>query len=301
MKYFLIAIAVLLLGCQAQTTTTKNGNITSIVNDDYELIKSENTNSLLILFPGGGTTSKETKQEFKVVEKATSKGHSVLLMNFNRHLWIDDNDSKQLAGIITKVINDNKLNSDNITIGGMSIGGTVALTLSDYLAEYHKNIKPKGVFVVDSPIDLYALYESSQKDLARTDYSDERLAEPKFIVSYFEDEFSSDSLLSNIQKVSPFTLKTQNLTNIQNLADTKLRFYTEPDTLWIKTNRDTDFESTNAYTLQKTYEVLRDNNWRKAELIETQNKGYRANGERNPHSWSIVDVDELLKWVKTED
>ena len=44
----------------------------------------------------------------------------------------------------------------------MSIGGTVALTLSDYLSKTNSPIKPNGVFVVDSPIDLYALYESSQ-------------------------------------------------------------------------------------------------------------------------------------------
>ena len=29
----------------------------------------------------------------------------------------------------------------------------------------------------------------------------------------------------------------------------------------------------------------------------TEKKGYRANGDRHPHSWSIVDKKELIKWM----
>ena len=180
----------------------------------------------------------------------------------------------------------------------MPLGGSVALTLSEHLVETNSYLKPKGVFLVDSPIDLFALYESSQKDILRKDFSEERLTEPKWIINYFEDEFGGkDSLLSNIQKVSPFTLKTENINNIKNLKNSKLRFYTEPDTLWWKETRQTDFESTNAFTLQKTNEVLENKNWKNVKLIQTKNKGYRANGERNPHSWSIVDTDDLINWI----
>ena len=35
----------------------------------------------------------------------------------------------------------------------------------------------------------------------------------------------------------------------------------------------------------------------KIEYIETQNRGYRANGVRHPHSWAIVDENELIKWI----
>jgi len=117
----------------------------------------------------------------------------------------------------------------------MSIGGTVAMTLANYMSQATSSVKPKGVFVVDSPIDLYAIYQSSQKDVARADFSEERLAEPKFIISYFEEEFGgTEQLLSNIQKVSPVTVATENIENMIGLKESKLRFYTEPDTLWYK-------------------------------------------------------------------
>ncbi|MDX6747060.1 hypothetical protein SHK09_09685 [Polaribacter sp. PL03] len=32
-------------------------------------------------------------------------------------------------------------------------------------------------------------------------------------------------------------------------------------------------------------------------LINTKNRGYRANGERHPHSWSIVDEKDLINWI----
>lgn len=300
MKQILLLSLILLIGCKNETkrTNTKKKEITTIVNDDYELIKSSDSKALLIVFPGGGTTSKETKRDFKIVENATNKDISVLLMNFNRHLWIENKDSQQIEKLITKAVVENNLNTNKVFIGGMSIGGTVALTLSDYLHQNNSTLKPKGVFVVDSPIDLYALYESSQKDILRKDFSEERLAEPKWIINYFEEQFGGkDSLLTNIQKVSPLTVMTKNIDNIKNLKTQKLRFYTEPDTLWWKENRQTDFESTNAYTIQKTKELLNDKNWDNVELIQTKNKGFQNDEERNPHSWSIVDVNDLINWI----
>ncbi len=200
-KYILFIFLMLIFGCknQKKNELLKENNITTFQTDDFELIKSSKSKALLIIFPGGGSTSKETKEEFKIVEKATNKGISILLMNFNRHLWIERKDSEQLTKLITETIEKNHLKTDNVLIGGMSLGGTVALTLSNYLAETHSTLQPKGIFVVDSPIDLFALYESSQKDMLRKDFSEERLAEPKWIINYFEEEFGGkDSLLLNI-------------------------------------------------------------------------------------------------------
>ncbi len=300
MKKLLFLTLILLIGCknESKKPTDETKEIKTVVNDDYELVKANNSKALLIIFPGGGSTSKETKRDFKIIDKATEKGINVLLMNFGRKLWIENIDSQQLSELILNAVEENNLSTKNVFIGGMSIGGTVALTLSDYLHKNNSALKPKGVFVVDSPIDLFALYKSSQKDILRKDFSEERLEEPKWIINYFEEEFGGkDSLLTNIQKVSPLTITTENVNSIKNLKNQKLRFYTEPDTLWWKENRQTDFESTNAFTLQKTKELLIDKNWDNVELIQTKNKGFQNDGESNPHSWSIVDIDDLINWI----
>jgi hypothetical protein len=42
---------------------------------------------------------------------------------------------------------------------------------------------------------------------------------------------------------------------------------------------------------------LKKDGFKHVELITTENKGYRANGQRHPHSWSIVDGKDLIKWM----
>ncbi len=269
----------------------------NVISKNYELYKAKDAKATLVLFPGGADSAKETKVNFEIITAAAANQVSVLLMNFNRHLWIDEPTTQQLSTELESIFSVNNLNSKNVFIGGMSIGGNVTLTLSDYLVKNKSNITPKGVFIVDSPIDLYALYKSSKKDITNPDFNEDRLAEPKWIINSFEEEFSKDSLLTNIQKVAPFTQKS-NYTSVPRLKNCKLRFYTEPDSLWWKENRQTDFENTNAYSIQQIAKNLNSEHWDKFELIETENKGFRTNGERHPHSWTIVDVLELIKWIK---
>ncbi|WP_301280574.1 hypothetical protein [Tenacibaculum mesophilum] len=35
-------------------------------------------------------------------------------------------------------------------------------------------------------------------------------------------------------------------------------------------------------------------------ILPTTKKGYRANGERHPHSWAIVDKNDLINWILTK-
>ena len=268
-----------------------------VISENYQLYKAKDSKATLVLYPGGGSTSKETKEEFDIITAATANQISVLLMNFNRHLWIDELTTKNLSEELETIISENNLNTNNTFIGGMSIGGNVALTLSNHLYESKSKINPKGIFIVDSPIDLNALYNNSLKDAENLNFSAERLAEPKWIINYFQERIGKDYLIEKIQNVSPFTFENRH-TSVSALKDCKVRFYTEPDSLWWKENRQTDFKNTNAYTIQQIAKDLKAKGWNKLELIETENKGYRANGNRHPHSWSIVNNRELIEWMK---
>lgn len=300
MKSIYLIAQILLISCKQSEVTkaTASNKITNITTKEYELIKSSDNEGLLIVFPGGGSNTAATKQEFKIVKRATEEGISILLMNIPLQLWLANEDSEMLASIITNAIEVNDLDTDRIFLGGMSIGGTHAVSLADYFIKSKAAIQIDGVFIVDSPLDLYALYESSQKDLLRKDFTEERLAEPKFIVELLEYEFGTgDTLLSNIQKVSPMTVKGWDTGKFRSLKKHKIRLYTEPDTLWLKETRGVEFESSNAFTIQQTYNLLHKQKYN-VELIQTKDKGYRANGTRHPHSWSIVDVEDLILWMK---
>lgn len=290
-KILLILTIVGLYSCK-----TEQNSVEVFTTEAYELHKSKNQRALLVLFPGGGGNAEGVKQEFKIIDKATENGISVAIINFSHKLWIEDSDCKMLSDLLAGMIETHQLDTKNISIGGMSIGGNVTLSLTQYLLK-NQFLDIKTAFVVDPPLDLYGLYKSSENDIKRTDFSEERLAEPKWIISYFEEQFGKNDLLENIEKVSPFTLATHHTDNISALKSIKLRFYIEPDAEWWMKERQTDFEFTNAYAIQKLNESLKVKGWKYTQLIETKNKGYRSNGERHPHSWSIVDVANIVEWI----
>jgi hypothetical protein len=37
---------------------------------------------------------------------------------------------------------------------------------------------------------------------------------------------------------------------------------------------------------------------KRAEFMQSFKTGYRSNGQRHPHSWSIVDEKELIVWME---
>jgi hypothetical protein len=61
-----------------------------------------------------------------------------------------------------------------------------------------------------------------------------------------------------------------------------------------------EYEDMNAFFIKSLSDDLVKKFGENVEYIPTVNRGYRSNGDRHPHSWSIVDVNELIKWIKNE-
>lgn len=281
-----------------QPTVDKEPTIDSITTKDYHLYLPSNAKQVLVLFPGGGATAKDIAANFDIVAPAPQEKIALFLMNFNRHLWVEQDEQEQLSQLLATALAQHQLEDLPLVIGGMSIGGNVGVTLSSYWTSQEQYPTPAAVFVVDSPLDLYTLYENALYDTKRPELSPQRLGEPKWIVNYFETILGKEDLLSRVQEVAPLTYANQYWENMAPLKNIPVRFYTEPDPAWWKANRQTEHERTNAHALQQWSQLLKQQGWEQLELIETQNKGYRANGERHPHSWSIVDVADLLNWIK---
>ena len=84
--------------------------------------------------------------------------------------------------------------------------------------------------------------------------------------------------------------------NLSSLENVSIRLYTEPDTVWWKQNRMYEYEDMNAYAIKQLSDDLNEHG-HPVEYIPTEHRGYRANGDRHPHAWSIVDVDDLIAWM----
>jgi len=87
--------------------------------------------------------------------------------------------------------------------------------------------------------------------------------------------------------------------NADYLTDIPIRAYTEPDVRWWMQNRRKDYYAMNAVDLAGLVNYLNILGNARAELVVTHNKGYRPDGSRHPHSWSIVDNAELIRLFLT--
>jgi len=301
MKKYIIILALIAISCKGQSeknNRTEKPKSEIIKTSEFELIKVENQKGLLILFPCFPCDAENTLSEFKIEEISVKNGFSVLAMNLNQHLYLNQKEKQELAEQLTKIVLEQNLSKKNIFIGGFSSGGNVSLLISNYLLKNESQIQPKGVFIVDSPIDFLGLYKTAEKNL-KLNFSELSVQESTWIKNMFDKEFGNPTNgIINYEQNSPYTFETQNIDNLKGLEKLKIRFYTEPDKKWWSENRKNDFEDLNAFYIQKLSEKLKTefgkNN---IELINTENRGYRVNGERHPHSWSIVNEKDLISWM----
>ncbi len=252
--------------------------------------------AVIILFGGFPEFAEDIKREFPIEGIAKEKNVALLYMNHNKNLWLKENDYVLLKDSLNQLFQSHKIPTSNIYIGGFSSGGNIALLLGNKLAKEKSSLKPKGIFVIDSPVDLKALYQNSKLNIVKN-VSDVSVKESQFLALLIEAEFQEDE--TNFKARSPYLSNDSSLQNLSHLNEVKIRLYTEPDTLWWKENRGADYQNLNAFSLEKLSTALEEKyGTESVEYITTQKKGYRSNGERHPHSWSIVDVNELMSWIK---
>nr|WP_315172061.1 hypothetical protein [uncultured Flavobacterium sp.] len=270
-----------------------------LITDNYELIKpNKNIKSVVVLFGGFPEKPEDIKREFNILQLAKENNIAIVYMNYNKKLWLEENEKQKLAAQLQSIFLENKLPKNSLYIGGFSSGGNVSLLIGSFLKENEKfALDPKGIFSIDSPIDLVALYKSSEKNLKQNS-SETSLQESTWIIETLEKQFGNpNNTISKYETYSVFTSTTNNIDNLKSLKNTKIRLYSEPDTLWWKENRKADYDQMNAFYIKKLYERLKESGFKQVENITTKNKGYRSNGERHPHSWSIVDKNDLIQWI----
>jgi len=298
-----ITILFILVSCSnnkgvKQKKESKSSESIEIVTDNYELIIPKKQDGLLILFPCFPCNAENTRTEFNIIDIAIANNITVLLMNFNQHLWLSKIEKKKLEKIIINAVKNNNINTNNTFIGGFSSGGNVSLLLSNYLKSTGSEIEPKGLFIADSPIDLLGLYENSQKTITKG-FSEVAVQEANWIIETFDSEFGNkDTAFINYKNKSPYLSKTNSTNNLSKLNGLKIRLYSEPDTLWWKVNRQTEYENINSYYIEQlANDLSKLYGEDKVNYIQTKNRGYRANGDRHPHSWAIIDEKDLVNWI----
>ncbi len=175
----LVVIGLLLLACK-----TKSKAMKVVQEPEYELQIAANQKAVLILFPCFPCDRNNTKTEAKFLEGIEKHGVTTLLLSYNRKLFLTPAEQTQQAASLNRILDKNRVEKENIYIGGFSSGGNVSVVLSNYLLQTCNPIQPKGLFVVDSPLDLEQLYYNAQANL-KINKSEETVQEARAFLRLF--------------------------------------------------------------------------------------------------------------------
>lgn len=197
--------------------------------------------------------------------------------------------------MIVEICKKNQIPTDKVIVGGLSAGGTLAIRFAENFKTLH--IKPAAVFAADPPLDYERFwYECSRK--VKLNFHPAAVAEGQMVLKYMTQYLggSPTKFKKKYWQLAPYSRNATNGGQIANLKTTPIRLYHEPDINWWIENRRQDYTGMNSIDCAGAINDLQILGNARAELITTHNKGYRDNGTRHPHSWSIIDEKELVEW-----
>ena len=206
----------------------------------------------------------------------------------------------RLDSIIAEVIGRHGISRDRVAIGGFSAGGTGAVRYAQVCAQDRCRgaRRVAAVFAVDPPLDFERIYHSSDR-VVRRNAARSNIVEERMLVNTLRDAMGGtpEAARAAYLRHSPVVASEVDGGSAKLLARTPVRIYTEPDVHWWMRERNLDFHGMNSLDHSALINLLRVGGNRRAELITTTGKGIRPDGRRHPHSWSIVDEEELTRWL----
>jgi hypothetical protein len=105
--------------------------------------------------------------------------------------------------------------------------------------------------------------------------------------------------IAEYNAVNPFSMNRNYGDNEKYLQHIPIRTYHDVDIVWrLKNRRQTVRNSNYEVCAELIYRLMLLGN-DKAEFIQSDKKGYRSNGVRHPHSWSIIDEPACIDWIKS--
>jgi hypothetical protein len=298
-----LTVCILTIGCNAQKATNPKIEKVFLDNDTtkncYTIIfpSSLPVKGYIFLLPGFGETADRVMQQSSLPLKLAESGLLTIIPTLQDGVvsfGIDDSSQYSLKKIVADVREKNKLTDQPYYLGGYSIGGSCILKYAE-----HANKKPNAIFAIDPPVDFEQMYNSNKRNL-RLSVNKEPNQESVFLVKKIKEIMNGtpENSIASYHKISPYSYSDTSQTAIKQLLQMPLRIYTEPDIHWWMKERGMDYTSMNATFLSAMINELNGLGNNNAALITTQNKGYRKpENTRHPHSWSIVDDEELIKWL----
>lgn len=254
----------------------------------------------LVLLPGFGQNAESIFSETKLHNVAYANNILTIAFAEGNKLYADSTVQVKLTAVLKDVIKRYKILPEKFVLGGFSAGGMIVLRYLELCNEFPGRfpIKPQGVFTVDAPIDIFTIWDNLVEN-AKNKYSDLAVEEAEWIMKYIKNDHGVPwENIALYSKLTAFSMDKKYGENEKFLKNTAVRTYHDVDIPWRLVNRNQAVRESNYLVTSELINRLLLMGNKKAEFMQSYQTGYRSDGRRHPHSWSIVNEVECINWMK---
>ncbi|MFY8000410.1 MAG: hypothetical protein ACOVSW_17570 [Candidatus Kapaibacteriota bacterium] len=263
----------------------------------------------IVLLSGFSTSHPvETEEETDIPGTAAKKGFLTIIPQLGdwSTLYLDSASQQALERVLQTMMEKYHLQGKPLALGGFSLGGSGAILYAERALRGVSMLRPNALFAIDPPLDFERFTHNAAKAVQRLHLDrikDVRKNESLYITTALAQAFGGKGIYTNLafRGASPYIRNDTTLANIRSLVGLPLRLYHEPDyRYWRERDADHDFQ-TNILDQSSMIADLHSLGSTNATLILTEGKGFRKRekNRRHPHSWSIVDAEELVQWIES--
>lgn len=254
---------------------------------------------VLVILPSGGETTENLLKQITLPQLAVEKGLLVLIPSINFGTENRTAEFNLLDKIFNEIVKDYQVSKDTFILGGLSNGGMIFLSYAEKAVQYLGTtfLVPKGVFALDSPVDKAHLYEYCEREIERN-YNEAGVSEGKWIIERYKKLYGTP--YKNPEKyiaASIYSYGAKEGGNAKYLKNIPLRMYTDFDVEWLMKERHRDLYDWNGTDIIAMVNRLKIMGNEDANVIISFGKGFKLDGSKHPHSWSIMDSQDCLNWI----
>jgi pimeloyl-ACP methyl ester carboxylesterase len=295
-----VLLAALSTGCAGQALERHVVNPQDSLSGYYFAMKAANgkIKGAVVLLPGFAGSGESVLAETKIPEAGAAQGLLAVTVALGEKLYADSVVVQKLDLVLNDVRTRYGVAPDRFILGGYSAGGAIALRYAEYCEEKPGAfpIRPRGVFAVDSPIDLFDLWGYFEREIKKN-FAAPGVDEAKMAMPLMEREIGTPQRnRQRYEQLTPFHRDLDGAGNERFLKNTAVRVYHDVDINWYLANRRRSLVDMNCLSSSELINRLLLLGNERAEFVVGKT-GYRPNGQRHPHSWSIVDEGEFTEWA----
>jgi len=265
------------------------------------LVPEQKINGALVLFPATGELVEDVfSNNIDLIKILADSNMLTIVLSVNYNLCVDKTTLHFINTALDHVLRKYKVSKDKFVLGGFSLGGMNAIRYTEisYENTLRTIIKPKAVYGVDPPLDLVGLYYKFTR-IEERNFFEPAVYEAKDYLGKMNLQFggSPDKKEDRYIFYSMYSRNQKDGGNAKYLKTIPVRIYSDPDIDWYLEKRQADYYDMNALDQTAMINQLQLMGNEQAEYINALGKGYRLNGQRHPHSWSIVEPVNCANWI----